>query len=153
MDCEIRALAGRTDCWRLPGFIWALRRVVDAYTGLEGSRKVQSSGVRAGGSGSWHKGNRGLEERGDQSMIYNVCLEVKSAEFCFSIACLCVLSRGQDGWLDDIISEENSSYWTFTLLLCLVFKIRTGFYCEVVIYPNWVCVCVCVCVCVWGESG
>lgn len=153
MDCEIRALTGRRDCWRLPGFIWALRQVVDAYTGLEGSRKVQSSGVRAGGSGSGHKGNRGLEERVDQSMTYNVCLEVKSAAFCFSIVCLCVLSRGQDGWLDDITSEENSSHWTLTLLLCLVFKIRAGFYYEVVIYRDCVCVSVRERVCVWGESG
>lgn len=47
----------------------------------------------------------------------------------------------QDGLLNDIISEENSSYWTCRLLLRLVFKIRPGFYCGVVMYPYCVCVC------------
>lgn len=43
------------------------------------------------------------------------------------------------------IWREESSYWTWRLLLWLVFKIRPGFYCEVVISPSRVCVHVCMC--------
>lgn len=49
----------------------------------------------------------------------------------------CVYLGGQDGWLNDKSGKSSSC----KLLLCLFFKIRSGFYCEAVICLYCVCVC------------